>query len=176
MGFVRSTLQDELENIKSCMLHDLETEKGRWAKEVKKLEREFGLEQDELRIIGKKELKEKIRERDTKKWEESLEEKETMKWYKNGKKKIGYEECYRNSMSSKIFAKARTNTLQVEEVIHRRDRGHDKMCKMCGTEEEDLKHFMINCPRLRSKRNRELIRKWINVVKVLPLIDILCIS
>merc|ERR1712030_7663 len=119
--FVRSTLQGELEGIKSCMLHDLETGKGRWAKEVKKLEREFGLEQDELKIIGKKELKEKIRE------------KETMKWYKNGKKKIGYEECYRNSMSSKIFAKARTNTLQVEEVIHRRDRGHDKMCKMCGT-------------------------------------------
>merc|ERR1712030_91749 len=130
------------EGIKECMLHDLETGKGRWAREVKKLEREFGLEQDELKTIGKKELKEKIKEKDT------------MKWYKNGKKKIGYEECYRNSMSSKIYAKARTNTLQVEEVIHRRDRGHDKMCKMCGTE-EDLKHFMINCPRLRNKRNKD---------------------
>ena len=52
--FVRSTLQGELEGIKECMLHDLETGKGRWAREVKKLEREFGLEQDELKTIGKK--------------------------------------------------------------------------------------------------------------------------
>ena len=71
------------------------------------MEREFGLEQDELKTIGKKELKEKIREKDTRKWEEGLEEKVTMKWYKNGKNKIGYDECYRNTHSSKILAKAR---------------------------------------------------------------------
>ena len=47
------------------------------------------------------------------------------------------------------------------------------MCKMCGTEEEDLKHFLISCPRLRSKRNRELMRKWNNVDKDQQLVDIL---
>merc|ERR1712030_38019 len=161
------------EGIKECMLHDLETGKGRWAREVKKLEREFGLEQEELKTIGKKELKEKKREKDTRKWEEGLEEKVTMKWYKNGKNKIGYDECYRNTQSSKILAKARTNTLQVEEVLHRRDRNHDKTCKLCGSEEEDLKHFMISCPRLRSRRNRELMRKWENEDKDQQLINIL---
>merc|ERR1712030_134337 len=86
--FVRSTLQGDFEDIKSYMIHDLETGKGRWEREVKRLEREFGLEQDELKATGKKELKEKIREKDTRKWEEGLEGKETMKWYKNGKNKI----------------------------------------------------------------------------------------
>merc|ERR1712030_166509 len=97
--------------------HDLETGKGRWAREVKKLEREFEIGQDELKTISKKELKEKIREKDTKKWEEGLEEKETLKWYKKGKEKKGYEECYRNTLSSRLLAKARTNTLQVEEEL-----------------------------------------------------------
>merc|ERR1711984_15882 len=135
--FMRSTLQGEFEDIKSYMTHDLETGKGRWAREVKKLEREFEIGQDELKTISKKELKEKIREKDTKKWEEGLEGKETLKWYKKGKEKIGYDECYRNTFGSKILARARN---------------HSKMCKLCGTEEEDLKHFMIRCPRLRSRR------------------------
>merc|ERR1711895_334964 len=34
--FIRSTLQGEFEGIKSYMTHDLETGKGRWAREVKK--------------------------------------------------------------------------------------------------------------------------------------------
>ena len=66
--FVRSTLQGEFEDIKSYMTHDLETGKGRWAREVKKLEQEFGLGQDELKTISKKELKDKIKEKDTRKW------------------------------------------------------------------------------------------------------------
>ena len=171
--FVRSTLQGEFEDIKSYMNHDLETGKGRWAKEVKKLEREYELRQDELKTIGKKELKERIRERDTRKWREGIEGKETLKWYKRGKENIGYDECYRNTFGSKLLARARTNTLQVEEFKQRRDRNHDKTCRLCGAGEEDLKHFMIDCPRLRSKRNKELMRKWNNADKDQQLIDIL---
>merc|ERR1712030_92720 len=81
------TLQGDFEDIKSYMIHNLETGKGRWATEVKKLEREFELEQDELKTISKKELKEKIREKDTRKWEEGIEEKESLKWYEKKKKK-----------------------------------------------------------------------------------------
>ena len=171
--FVRSTLQGEFEDIKSYMTHDLETGKGRWAREVKKLEQEFELGQDELKTISKKELKDKIKEKDTRKWEEGLEEKETLKWYKKGKNKIGYDECYRNTFSSKLLARARTNTLQVEEFKHRRDRNHNKMCRLCGIEDEDLRHFMISCPRIRSRRNKELMRKWSNADKDQQLIDLL---
>ena len=93
-------------------------------------------------------MKSKVRERDTRLWEEDMQEKETLKWYKAGKKKIQYDLCYRNGFNSKLLARARTNTLQVEEVIQRRNREHDKTCRLCGREEEDLKHFLISCPRL----------------------------
>ena len=160
--FVRSTLQGELEGIKECMLHDLETEKGRWAKTIQKYGQELKIGQEELKTISKKELKDKVRERDMRKWEENMEEKETLKWYRRGKKKIGYEMCYKNTFSARLLAKARTNTLQLEEFIHRRNRDHSKICKLCGREDEDPKHFMIICPRLRSKRDNRIMRKWYN--------------
>ena len=102
-----------------------------------------------------------------------MQEKETLKWYRRGKKKIGYDKCYRNTQSSKLLARARTNTLQVEEFVHRRDREHSKLCKLCRLEDEDLKHFMLMCPKLRSKRNNRLMRKWYNEDKDQQLIDIL---
>ena len=102
-----------------------------------------------------------------------MQEKDTLKWYRRGKKKIGYDNCYINTQSAKLLARARTNTLQVEEYIHRRDRNHNKMCRLCGIEEEDLRHFLISCPRLRSRRNRELMRKWDNEDKDQQLVNIL---
>ena len=76
-------------------------------------------------------------------------------------------------MNSKILAKARTNTLQVEEFVHRRNRDHNTICKLCGLEEEDLQHFMIACPRLEHKRNREIMNKWSNADKHKQIVDIL---
>ena len=102
-----------------------------------------------------------------------MQEKETLKWYRRGKKKIGYDKCYRNTQSSKLLARARTNTLQVEEYVHRRDRNHNRICKLCRLEEEDLKHFMLRCPKLRSKRNNKIMTKWCNEDKDQQLVDIL---
>ena len=92
-----------------------------------------------------------------------MEEKETLKWYKEGKRKIQYDQCYRNGLNSKLLARARTNTLKLEEVTQRRNREHDKTCRLCGAEEEDLKHFVLECPRLGGKRDRRLIEKWRDV-------------
>ena len=83
-----------------------------------------------------------------------MENKPTLKWYKQGKKGIQYDQCYTNSLSSSYLARARTNTLQVEECIHRRNREHDKVCRLCGLEEEDLQHFLVKCPMLNQKRDR----------------------
>ena len=171
--FARDTLQGKFENIRGYMEHDLVTNKGRWANMIQKYSQEIGIEQEELKILERKTLKEKIKERDTRVWEENMEEKETLKWYRRGKRKIGYEGCYRNNFSAKILAKARTNTLQVEEFIHRRNRNHSMICRLCGREEEDLKHFIITCPSLGEKRNRRLMRKWCNRNKDKQLIDIL---
>ena len=140
---------------------------------IHKYEQDLELEQDELKTISKKDLKAKIKERDTKIWEENMQEKETLKWYRRGKKKIGYDKCYRNTQSSKLLARARTNTLQVEEYVHRRDRNHNRICKLCRLEDEDLKHFMLRCPKLRSKRNNKIMTKWYNEDKDQQLVDIL---
>ena len=48
-----------------------------------------------------------------------------------------------------------------------------KTCRLCEAEEEDLRHFMIECPRLEGKRNRRLINKWRNRDKDRQVIDIL---
>ena len=124
LSFARDTLQGKFEDIKGYMEHDLITNKGRWAKMIQKYGQEIGIEQEELKTLSKKDIKDKVRERDTRIWEENMEGKETLKWYSRGKQKIGYEGCYRNTFSAKLFARARTNTLQLEEFIHRRNRDH----------------------------------------------------
>ena len=44
MTFARDTLQGNFEDVKSYMIHDLETGKGRWAKMIRKFEQELDLE------------------------------------------------------------------------------------------------------------------------------------
>ena len=106
-------------------------------------------------------------------WRNDLEEKPTLKWYKQGKPSIQYDQCYTNSISSNYLAKARTNTLQVEEYMLRRNRNHEKTCRLCGLEEEDLQHFLVTCPALEQKRDREIMESWRNINKQKQTVDIL---
>ena len=36
---------------------------------------------------------------------------------------------------------------------------HNTTCKLCRNEDEDLLHFVIECPKLENKRNYEIIDK-----------------
>ena len=84
-----------------------------------------------------------------------------MKWYLEAKLKIKYDECYSNRTASKYLAKARTNSLQVREVLGRtkenRKNNYDTTYQLCGEEEENLEHFMIKCNKLEGKRDREIM-------------------
>ena len=84
LNFTRDTLQGRFANVKSYMEHDLETGKGRWSKTVHKYRQELRIRYNDLKEMSKKEIKNKVRERDTKLWEENMEEKETLKWYRRG--------------------------------------------------------------------------------------------
>ena len=106
MMFTRETLQGKFVKAKHYMNHELNTVKGRWAKTVNKFRQELGLGWNDLREINKKDMKTKIRDRDTRMWRTDMQEKDTLKWYREGKKDIQYDQCYRNSLSSKILAKA----------------------------------------------------------------------
>ena len=106
--------------------------------------------------MDRKKLKTLIKEQDTCQWKEELETKISLRWYKEGKPYIGYDECYRNYKNSEYLAKARTNTLQLEEHLGRCKYNYDKICKLCAIEEEDLEHFMVKCPKLICHRDREI--------------------
>ena len=72
---------------------------------------------------------------------------------------MGYEHCYRNNINSQFLAMARLNALGLEEAKGRGNRFHNTTCKLCKRGDEDLLHFVIECPRLEDKRNYEIIDK-----------------
>ena len=102
-----------------------------------------------------------------------VKSKPTLKWYNEGKHNIQYNMCYNNSISSNYLAKARTNTLHLEEYHARRNRNHNKACRLCGLEDEDLEHFLVVCPALENKRDREIMISLRNINKEKQTVDIL---
>ena len=131
--------------------------KGQWIRAINEYREKLEISWTDLRGMEKKTLKKKIKEYDTQIWLEEMMHKPSLKWYRIGKKDIGYEMCYRNNISSTYLAKARTNSLQLEEHIGRGIPNYDKTCKLCGEEEEDLEHFLIRCLELEGKRNSEIM-------------------
>ena len=74
-----------------------------------------------------------------------------------GKQSIEYENCYRNNGHSAFLAKARTNSLQLEEYQGRGKPNYDTTCRLCGEEEKDILHFLIKCRKLEEKRDSRMI-------------------
>ena len=76
---------------------------------------------------------------------------------------MGYEKCYRNSAGSMFYARARLNSLKLEEAVGRGNPYYNKTCKICGLEEEDLLHFIIKCPILEKRRNYSILDKNVKI-------------
>ena len=141
------------------MDHEKATGKGSWIKTANSYRMEIGVIWEEMLELDRRALKMRIREWDNQKWLEEEMNKPTLKWYREGKFNIQYDMCYNNSTSSDYLAKARTNTLHLDEYHARRNRNHDKTCKLCG-QAEDLEHFLVVCPALETKRDREIMEVW----------------
>ena len=155
--YALDTLQGKFDNIK-CMMEDtMEVGKGRWYNNVSKYLNALDIQWDSLKDMPRKELKAKIREYDTEKWRQGLLGKKTQIYYFLGKKKMGYDMCYRNTYDSTFYARARLNALKLEEQIGRGKSRYDKTCKLCGRENEDMVHFVIKCPTLEVDRDHDLI-------------------
>ena len=92
-------------------------------------------------------------------WGKELEGKTSARYYMAEKKEIKYEACYTNNYSSKIFARARMNALQLEKQKGKSYKDYDTTCKLCGEEEEDIVHFTVKCKMLEKKRNDKVINK-----------------
>ena len=111
--------------------------------------------------MTKEEIKKMIRDYDNVCWRDSLNSKSTLKFYREGKSRIGYDFCYRNNINSMYLARARMNSLKLEEAIGRSNKRHDKRCRLCHQEIEDVNHFIMKCPKLEGKRDYNLINKRI---------------
>ena len=66
--FVVDTLSSNFENIKKYMNDIIQKGKGLWINSINEHRTKFGLSWEELRSISRKNLKEKIRDHDTKVW------------------------------------------------------------------------------------------------------------
>ena len=57
------------------------------------------------------------------------------------------------------MARARINSLQLEEHKGRGKKEYNTNCKVCGEEKEDLVHFTIKCKNLEKNRDYSIIKK-----------------
>ena len=112
-----------------------------------------------MKNLDKTTLKSMIRSYDTNKWEEGMTRKVSLRFYIQEKRKIKYELCYRNNRNSLFLARARTNTIKLEDHKGRGLIGYDKTCKICKEDKEDIVHFIIDCKKLEDSRNYNLIDK-----------------
>ena len=58
-----------------------------------------------------------------------------------------------------FLARARTNSLKLEEAVGRGNIHYNKNCKMCEQGEENLIHFITECPALEGKRSYDLLNR-----------------
>ena len=163
LQFVREVMNGKFINIREMMLDTIKMKVGSWYRIVNSYLIELGIDWEDIYSMTKEDIKSMIRIYDTHIWRNNLEKKSTLKYYKEGKTKMGYEFCYRNNINSMFYARARLNSLKLEEAKGRGKPYYDKICKMCGLEEEDLLHFIIKCPTLERRRNYSILDNSLQV-------------
>ena len=123
----------------------------------------LNLNWEKMKEMTRSQIKSQIREWDTETWKKEMMNSQAMKWYIEAKLKIGYDKCYTNKITSEFLAKARTNSLQIREVLGRRtdnkENNYDTTCQLCGKETEDLEHFLVKCEKLEEGRNEDIMKK-----------------
>ena len=159
LQYLISTLSSQFSDIKEMMEDTILKGKGRWIKAIEEYRIELGLTWDQLREIDQPSLKRLVKEYDTEEWLKEMRSKPSLRFYIKEKSEVKYDMCYRNSLSSAYYARARTNSLKLEEQIGRGKIEYDRKCKMCEEEVEDIVHFTVKCEKLEGKRNYDLINK-----------------
>ena len=91
-----------------------------------------------------------------------MKEKVSLIHYMQEKKGIKYERCYRNNRNSLFYARARTNSIKLEEHKGRGIAGYDKTCRLCKDGVENIVHFIIDCKMLEHYRDYQLIDESIS--------------
>ena len=85
-----------------------------------------------LKNIDRQSLKILVRKYDIQEWRAGMLRKTSMRIYRLEKKEIAYAQCYRNNSYSAFLAKARINSLQLEEHKSRGHQNYDKNANTVG--------------------------------------------
>ena len=146
--YMIDTLASQFTNVKTMMEDTIRKKKGKWYNAIEEYRIELGLPWDMLKTMDKPTLKKVVRDYDTVKWFEGMSRKQSLRFYIQEKKEIHYDLCYRNSINSTFYARARINALKLEEHKGRGIENYNKKCKLCGEEDEDLVHFISKCKKI----------------------------
>ena len=133
-------LLKELVNHEKCFLN-LEIDK--WLNLI-------GLNKRQVLENSKEYLQEKIRRFDLEIWLKDNDKKKSLEIYNENRKEI-VERTYYNSSKSLLMFRYRTNTLNLND--RKRHKNEDTKCDLCGEENEDLEHFLLECTALNKERN-----------------------
>ena len=161
LQYARDVLNGKFGKIKEMMEDIIDKKVGDWFRIVDSYLDELNITWDSLYTLTKREIKTLTINYDTLLWEKELKDRKILKYYKEGKGKLKYEFCYRNNVNSMFYARARLNSLGLEEARGRGKAHYNRICKLCGLEEEDLIHFMLKCPFLEKRRNYNIIDRSI---------------
>ena len=152
LRYVKGIEEGKNELLKKILGEIREDESNKWMKETKRYIRDIGMSERNFWRIGRNEVKEKVREMDSKRWQEEIQGKSSLKIYEEEKKEIKEEQMYDNRPSSVIMNRAKANCLKLNE--RNRHQGGEVGCKLCGANIENLEHFLLECEALGEERER----------------------
>jgi hypothetical protein len=134
----------ENELVNEILYRRMERKDDPWTKEIETYLDKIDMKWKQIEKCERKEIVRKVYEYDEKVWKDEMEEKSSLKIYRKWKKCIGRsEEDYDNSTASALLFAARSNTLRLND--RNRFSGNTTACDGCGSDIEDLNHFLLKC-------------------------------
>ena len=151
LNYLKHLLTSENELINKIAITQLQEKKSPWGKEMHKILNKYNIDVELIKILSKKEIKDKVTKIDTESWNTNVEQKSSLEIYRKFKTEIKEENIYTNSYASNLLFRCRTNTLILND--RKRFSNEDTSCPCCGHGVEDLIHVLLFCPKYATARN-----------------------
>ena len=145
LTYIQSTIIGNRNELVKTIMDSLFKYGNTWRNEISNLLKETEITLNELRKLNREEIKRRIKEYDKKKWVDEINAKSSLSIYKSKKIELGgAENLYDNRPASITLFQARTNSLPLRARVPSLREGGN--CPMCEYQEENLEHFILECP------------------------------
>ena len=124
----------------------------KWSKAIKKHLMKIGLSIDDLLQMSTDQVKSHINRKDSAEWHEKMADKQSLMIYRMFKTGIEEVKWFSNGARYSIMMNARANTLKLGWRDWQAE--PTRTCKLCKETNEDLKHFLLECPVLEGIRRQ----------------------